>query len=263
VRPDLQVERVRSSYTQVAEQLRDLIVRGDLAPGHRLPSEAEMAPLFGVSRSTIREALRILVTDGLVVTKRGVRGGTFVVEVDPGHVEGMLSSTLDLLAVTNQVGSDDFLDAWQAIEAPAARLAASRADQHDIDQLLLLCEPVGQDATRRDVLAQSADFHFTVLHASGNLLLEAMGRPVSAVARARFSQTTPTRKFWNSLNDEHRGIANAIGRGDAARAHEATVAHIEGLRAYYSAQQPEAARPAKRAASPVSAKMAGRAPTAS
>ena len=55
-----------------------------------------MAPLFGVSRTTIREALRILVTDGLVETKRGVHGGTFVVDVDTSHVEGLLHGALDL-----------------------------------------------------------------------------------------------------------------------------------------------------------------------
>ena len=66
----LDVKRVQTSYMQVADQLRDLITRGDLAVGQRLPSEAELAPLFGVSKSTIREALRILVTDGLVETRR-------------------------------------------------------------------------------------------------------------------------------------------------------------------------------------------------
>ena len=107
-----------------------------------------MAPLFGVSRSTIREALRILVTDGLVETKRGVRGGTFVVDVDTSHVEGLLNSTLNLLAVTNRVGPDDFLDAWHAIEAPAAALAATRATPADVEQLFHLCEPAADDLSR-------------------------------------------------------------------------------------------------------------------
>ena len=76
------VRRIQSSYRQVADQIQDLIIAGDLVAGQRLPSEAEMIPLFGVSRSTIREALRILSTNGLVVTRRGVNGGTFVAELD-------------------------------------------------------------------------------------------------------------------------------------------------------------------------------------
>lgn len=238
----LTVQRVRSSYTQVAEQLRDLITRGDLAPGHRLPSEAEMAPLFGVSRSTIREALRILVTDGLVETKRGVRGGTFVVDVDASHVEGLLNSTLNLLAVTNRVGPDDFLDAWHAIEAPAAALAAVRATPDDVDQLFHLCEPTRDDLSRPDVVVRNTNFHSTVLHASRNLLLEAMGRPVAAVARARFSQTDPDREFLTMIVNEHRQIAEAIADADPDAARTATVNHIEGLRPFYSAQGSQAVR---------------------
>jgi DNA-binding FadR family transcriptional regulator len=196
-----------------------------------------MAPLFGVSRSTIREALRILVTDGLVETKRGVHGGTFVVEVDASHVEGLLINTLDLLAMTNRVGPDDFLDAWNAIEAPAAALAAVRATPGDVDQLRhLSCGPTADELSRPEVVARNTRFHSTVLHASRNLLLEAMGRPVAAVARARFSQTDPDREFLMMIADEHREIADAIADADPDAARAATVNHIEGLRSFYSAQ---------------------------
>jgi len=238
----LTVHRVRSSYTQVAEQLRDLITRGDLLPGQRLPSEPAMAPLFGVSRTTIREALRILVTDGLVETKRGVHGGTFVVDVDASRVEGLLHGALDLLAMTNRVGPDDFVDAWHAIEAPAAALAATRATPADVEQLFHLCEPAVDDLSRPDVVVKNASFHSTVLHASRNLLLEAMGRPVAAVARARFSQTNPDREFLTMIVDEHRQIAQAIANADPDEARRATVNHIEGLRTFYSAQASEAVR---------------------
>ena len=202
-----------------------------------------MAPLFGVSRSTIREALRILVTDGLVETKRGVHGGTFVVEMDASHVEGLLSSTLNLLAMTNRVGPDDFLDAWNAIEGPAAALAAVRATSDDVDELLHLCEPTGDDLSRPEVVARNTRFHSTVLHASGNLLLEAMGRPVADVARARFSQTDPDREFLMMIVDEHREIADAIADADPDAARTATVNHIEGLRSFYSAQGSQVVRP--------------------
>ena len=75
-----------------------------------------------------------------------------------------------------------------------------------------------------------------MLHASRNLLLEAMGRPVAAVARARFSQTDPDREFLMMIADEHREIADAIADADPDAARAATVNHIEGLRSFYSAQ---------------------------
>ena len=197
-----------------------------------------MARLFGVSRSTIREALRILVTDGLVETRRGVHGGTFVVEVNTAHLEGLLSTTLDQLAVTKRVGVGDFLQAWVAIEAPATALAARNATAHDIAALIRLSEPIEESATRSDMMSQGVDFHSSVLHASGNVLLEAMGRPVSAVARARLLATDPTGRFFRSVNKEHRHIAEAVADGDAATARTLAVEHIEALHAYYSSPKP-------------------------
>jgi DNA-binding FadR family transcriptional regulator len=228
------VRRIQSSYHQVADQLRSLITTGDLGVGERLPSEAEMAPLFGVSRSTIREALRILVTDGLLVTRRGVQGGTFVAELDPGRVEAVLNDAFHILAVTDRVSASDFLDAWRAIEVPAAGLAARRRGGDALGRLAAATEPVGPDQPRPKRLRHSQDFHFALLNASGNLLLEAMGRPVSAVAQARFSQTAPTDEFWTANTDEHRRIYEAIAAGDAKRAEQEAAHHIEALREYYA-----------------------------
>jgi GntR family transcriptional regulator, transcriptional repressor for pyruvate dehydrogenase complex len=229
----LEVRRIQSSYMQVADQLRDLISRGDLIVGQRLPPEAEMAPLFGVSRSTIREALRILVTDGLVVTRRGVHGGTFVAELDHARVEGVLSDAFNLLALTNKVKAADFLEAWQAIDVPAARLAARRREDEHVAELDRLSAPASPTTPRAARLQQSSDFHFAVLGASGNLLLEAMGRPVSAVARSRFSRTAPNESFWDTNTAEHRRIYEAIAAGDEEAAAREAAHHIVSLKKYY------------------------------
>lgn len=84
---DLPVSRVLPAYQQVANQLRELIMKGTLVVGERLPAEGEMALKFGVSRSTVREALRGLSSQSLVQTKRGVNGGTFVAEPSAEHVQ--------------------------------------------------------------------------------------------------------------------------------------------------------------------------------
>jgi len=249
-RAQLEVRRVQSSYIQVSDQLRDLILRGDLATGQKLPSEAEMAPLFGVSRSTIREALRILVTEGLLTTRRGVQGGTFVAELDSSRIEGVLNTTLHVLALTNQVGAADFLEAWQALEVPAARLAARRRGGDVLAELERTSRDMPVKAARDARLAQSGEFHSAVLVASGNYLLEAMGRPVSAVARVRFSRTVPTVDFWRTNTEEHRRIYAAIKAGDEERAQAEAAAHVSGLLQYYGPAAdpplPPVRRPAKR-----------------
>jgi GntR family transcriptional repressor for pyruvate dehydrogenase complex len=229
----LEVRRIQSSYMQVSDQLRDLILKGDLVVGERLPSEADMAPLFGVSRSTIREALRILVTDGLLVTRRGVRGGTFVAALDPARIEGVLDSAFNILALTNQVDAADFLEAWEAIDVPAARLAARRRELVDLDRLEQLSADLPSTTSRPLRLQQSAEFHFALLAASGNRLLEAMGRPVSAVARTRFSQTSPDDSFWRVNTEEHRRIYEAVAAGDEAAAADLAARHVQGLSRYY------------------------------
>jgi GntR family transcriptional regulator, transcriptional repressor for pyruvate dehydrogenase complex len=229
----LEVRRVQSSYVQVSEQLRDLILKGDLVTGQRLPSEAEMAPMFGVSRSTIREALRILVTEGLLVTKRGVLGGTFVAELDPARIEGVLNSALTALALTNKVGAADFLEAWKALEIPAASLSARLRGGSLLEELELTSRELPEDTSREERLRQSGDFHSALLASSDNFLLVAMGRPVSTVARAQFSRTVPTDRFWFSNTDEHRRIYEAIAEGDVEGAEREVEAHIVGLLRYY------------------------------
>lgn len=230
----LDVKRVQTSYMQVAEQLRDLITRGDLVVGQRLPSEAELAPLFGVSKSTIREALRILVTDGLVETRRGVTGGTFVADVDSSRIEGILSSAFNLLAATAKATADDFLTAWKALEVPATGLAAERHGGELLDELHSACEMLPEGTPRPVRLEQSAGFHSILLASCGNPLLEAMGRPVSAVARARFSRTDPTNAFWARNTAEHRRIYEAIAAGNRRAAEKEAAAHVDSLAAFYT-----------------------------
>jgi DNA-binding transcriptional MocR family regulator len=98
------VQRVRPAYRQVADELRSQIMRGALAPGERLPSEAELSRAFGVSRSTVREALRSLTSQHLIETLRGVQGGSFVAAPDPARVVEDVGSALGVLVATPHPG---------------------------------------------------------------------------------------------------------------------------------------------------------------
>ena len=80
------VRRVRKAYEQVYDQLRDWIIRGDLSRGARLPSEAVLAREFGVSRGTVREALRVLAAQNLIRTAKGAGGGSFVTLPTVDHI---------------------------------------------------------------------------------------------------------------------------------------------------------------------------------
>src|SRR5437764_15085885 len=84
------VKRVRKAYEQVYDQLRELIMRGELVRGQRLPGEAELAREFGVSRGTVREALRLLAAQDLIRTAKGAGGGSFVTLPTADHVSEVL-----------------------------------------------------------------------------------------------------------------------------------------------------------------------------
>ena len=129
------VRRVRKAYEQVNDQLRELIVSGELAPGERLPNEAVLAREFGVSRATVREALRILTAQNLIRTTKGAGGGSYVTLPTVDHISEFLRGNLNLLSEADHVTLEEFLELRELIEVPAARLAAERASPADVERL--------------------------------------------------------------------------------------------------------------------------------
>lgn len=132
--PPLTVGRLRPAYEQVAAQISDLILQGALAPGERLPAESELAATFGVSRGTVREALRALASRNLVHAVRGANGGTFVGRSDPAALSEYLQTGVGLLSGT-AIKVKELLEARQHLEVPAARLAAERRPEADMTEL--------------------------------------------------------------------------------------------------------------------------------
>src|SRR3954468_11719481 len=101
-RAALAVSRLQPAYQQVADQLRALIISGELVAGDRLPPEGELGASFGVSRSTVREALRSLASQGLIETTRGTTGGTFVTRIKPAAVTSYLETSIGLMSGTEE-----------------------------------------------------------------------------------------------------------------------------------------------------------------
>src|SRR4051794_5779991 len=131
----MKVERIRKAYEQVADQLMQMINSGDLKPGDRLPSEAELAADFGVSRTTVREALRILATRNLIHTRKGMAGGHFIIDPPAGGTSEFLVATSALLPAANTVTLEHLLQAREMIEGPAAAIAARNRDDADLEKI--------------------------------------------------------------------------------------------------------------------------------
>lgn len=219
--------RVRTAYEQVAEHLRALIVSGALAPGDRLPPETELGPLFGVSRNTIREALRTLGSLGLTEVRRGAAGGTFVVPADPRTVTEFLEGAIGRLRGTAELSNAELLEARELLEVPIARLAALRRDDAGLVALRAAIERERCERTRVQVLGHHETFHGTLIDVAGNRLLAAFAEPIFRVVRARISHV-----LRNKLADEgpdHEAILDRVAAGDAEGAAEAMHEHLVHL----------------------------------
>ena len=112
------------AYEEIAAALHRRVVTGELEPGERLPTETMLASQFGVSRATVREALRQLDAQSLIRTSKGATGGSYVTLPSAGHLSASLRSGIGLLADAQDVSLDELLEARLLLEVPAARLAA-------------------------------------------------------------------------------------------------------------------------------------------
>ena len=228
----LPVSRVLPAYQQVASQLQELIVKGVVAAGERLPAEGEMATQFGVSRSTIREALRGLSSQRLVLTKRGVNGGTFVAEPSAEHVQQYLETSIGLLSGADVVSVAAILEARELFEVPAARLAATRRNADQLDSLRATLVPVGE-ADLTSGFEGHKEFHFAILKSSGNRLLEVIARPVFSVLATRFRRDLASPDLYAATVRDHQDIYDAIAAADGEAAARLMHAHLERLRPMY------------------------------
>lgn len=226
----LGVTPVRSAYQQIADQLRGLIVSGELAPGDRLPSEPELGQAFGVGRSTVREALRSLSSQNLVYTSRGVNGGTFVADVDPQHISAYLETSLGLLTA-GSLTVDELLAVREILEVPAARLAATERTEEELAALRKAVEQENVEAGPQHEHPQ--EFHILLLTCTHNGLLEVVTQPIFSVLKNRFLRGNAPASFWQQVCSDHGDIVEAIQRGDADTAGELMQRHLHRLRETY------------------------------
>lgn len=228
----LSVSRVRPAYQQVADQLRELILSGSLSSGDRLPPEADLAANFGVSRSTVREALRVLASRDLIRTTRGTTGGTFVSTVQFDQVSDYLETSIGLMSGSDSVSVAEMLESRELLEVPSARLAAERREE---DHLTAMREALEQERTsRRRRFREDRNFHAVIVDAAANRLLSMVSEPVFRVLQAKFLSPDISQAFWKRIDRDHQKIYEAIAAGDGESAATAMHEHLVALREAYT-----------------------------
>jgi DNA-binding FadR family transcriptional regulator len=217
------------TYQLLADDLRAQITSGRLRPGQRLPTEPELCARTGVSRSTVREALRLLASQHLIITTRGVTGGSFVAKPSPAQLADSLTDGVRLLLTSATVGVAELMEVREMLEVPAVGLAATRRTDADLAALqAAMFDPVHDDLPTK--MAAHRSFHAALAAASGNPFYELITRPLYAVAHeVELADLIPLR-LWLSIDTEHREIVRRLAAGDAPGAQQAAAAHIANLR---------------------------------
>jgi DNA-binding FadR family transcriptional regulator len=203
-------EPVGRAADVIARQIRRRIIRGELTEGDVLPSEADLLTQFGVSRPTLREAIRVLESESLVVVKRGSRGG---IEVSVPRVE-KAAHYAGLLLEYRQATTADVFTAAAAIEGPCIAILARNRSADDLKRLRAAVD-AERDVSEApgELLEQQNDFHRLVVDLAGNQTLTVL----SDVVRYIIELAT------QSYVDEHGGT----GSSSASSAATATRTHAK------------------------------------
>lgn len=217
----------------VVFRLREMIQRGELSSGDKLPPERDLAREMGVSRPTLRAGIRSLAAMGLLKSRRG--SGTFVAEAKESPT--LDGSQLKMLASLHNFSSDEMFEARIALEMYVAGCAAERATD---EQITLLAEEItGMFASLdkpEQFLKHDMNFHQTIAIASGNQILTALMNMVTQILLETRSKTVKRAKDLKEAAEMHRKIYRAI-REKNMEAAQATM--CEHLRATQKAQKLE------------------------
>lgn len=209
--------RPKKSAEIVADRLRLAIVSGDLSKGQDLPVERDLIESFGVSRATMREALRILETEGLLEITRGARGGAKVIGPTlalAAHAVGMVLQAQDTLIADVQI-------ARQIIEPPAARMVAERRSPEAIARLEAIIAEEELAAGTKDSPFLAMKFHETLVQLSGNHTLSTFLLVLHEIHEGvaiALSEKNKGKKRSGRTIDTHRTLVELIKAGDGTGA---------------------------------------------
>lgn len=223
------LRRVRKSYEQVADQLRALIVGGQLLRDERLPNEAQLAHAFGVSRATVREALRLLAAQSLIRTAKGAGGGSYVTLPTVDHLSELMGSSIGLLADARDLTLAELIEARELLEVPAARLAARRRREDDVTRLRASIPSAASRFDTTEEFIHNREFHSTLIECCGNQLLRIAAEPIFLALQTSLSRSGLTRRFHVTIHAYHARIAEAVEAGDEDAAASEMKSHLESL----------------------------------
>ncbi|MEU5836101.1 FadR/GntR family transcriptional regulator [Streptomyces diacarni] len=210
---------------EAIEKIKGMIVSGALGPGDRLPKESELATELGLSRNSLREAVRALALIRVLDVRQG--DGTYVTSLDPKLLLEAMSFVVDFHRDDTVL---EFLAVRRILEPAATAMAGQRIAEEELDALGGQLDALGTDPSVEELVAADLEFHRRIVAASGNTvlcsLLDGLSGPTT---RARVWRGLTQQDAVSRTLHEHRQILAALRARDAEAARSWSTVHIASV----------------------------------
>ncbi|MEP9352229.1 FadR/GntR family transcriptional regulator [Xanthobacter sp. KR7-65] len=224
-----------SAASQIADQLQQAIMDGRLKVDERLPTEEELAAQFGVSRPTVREALKRLAARHLIRSRRGPSGGTFVTGPSPEELATSLGTSVTLMVASGGITLEEMATARLEMEAVCCRLAAqNRTDAHLAALEAEIAIQKTATISDQDFCASDVRFHRAVVDAAGNALLRFLMNAVVEALMPVSNMIIFRVRDRKEIVSHHERMLAALTARDGAAAVEALGGLVLYIRAQYA-----------------------------
>ena len=221
-------------YKNIVNQIRKMILSGELKKGDQLPSERDMAQQFGVSRTAVREAIKSLSEIGLVDIMVG--RGTFVAN----NTADRIVESVNLLLDVEKVVKEDLHYARKVLEAPIAKLAAKNRSQENIDRFVSLIENMENSRKQtKKFIDIDMEFHVELAKASGNSAFVVLTQAIMQILRSDLTFVLNFRDQTETALNHHKEILKNIINQDIEGAELAMQSHMHQVGIVLESQREE------------------------
>ena len=210
---------------EAIEKIKAMIVSGTLRAGDRLPKEADLAAALGLSRSSLREAVKALSLVNILDVRRG--DGTYVTSLEPAVLLEALSFIVDFHRDTTVL---EFLQVRRILEPSATAMAAERITAAECAELRSLLDQLGPDPDTEELVANDLEFHRRIAACSGNsVLLSLLDTLSGPTTRARIWRGLTQQGSIQRTIAEHHAILDALESHDPEVARSWSTVHIAAV----------------------------------
>lgn len=206
-------------------KIKEMIVSGELRPGDRLPREKELSERLGLSRNSLREAVKALSMIRILDVRQG--DGTYVTSLSPPLLLEALSFVVDFHGDAQVL---ELLEVRRILEPAATAMACARVGDDDVRGLYALLDGVTEDVAVEKLVESDLEFHRRIAQASGNAYLASLLDSLSGrTARARIWRGVTQAQAVTRTLSEHRAIIDAIAARQPEVARSWATVHVSGV----------------------------------